>query len=403
MSAREEEKMPFDRTTRAAPRWPGYALAFGVFTVLGLLDAAESFVRYAYRSQPSRGWETVAMGLALWYTWGLLAYFVYQLSRHYSIDQRNWLRCVPLYAAVGVAVVLVKLAIDYPIIKAFYCRDPNVNFLVFYPLAFTDQFFRYVLIYSAMVGVFHALKFHHQYRERELRAAHLETRLAQAQLQLLRMQLHPHFLFNTLNAISALIHRDTEMADRMVARLGDLLRLTLEHQGVHEVTLQQELEFIEAYLEIEQVRFGSRLAVRMNVDPDALGARVPYLVLQPLVENALRHGLSPLGRAGCVAIRARPSGQMLQLQVEDSGPGLVKRPGGRSRGIGLSNTRARLDRLYGSEHRFDLGQGELGGLLVTIEIPFDGDPVSAPGSSFGLPWPSEGSGSLAGGYREAAS
>jgi signal transduction histidine kinase len=359
--------------------WLGYALAFGVFTALGLLSAADWFVRYAYLGRASRGWETVALGLSLWYTWAVIAWPVYRLCRRYPIEQRNWLRCLLLHAIACVGLVLLKLVMDYPIVKLFLCPTPDeLTFLRFYPMAFTDQFNTYMVIYWAMVGVFHALNYHQQSRERELRAAQLETRLAQAQLQLLRMQLHPHFLFNTLNAISALIYRDTELADRMLARLGDLLRLTLEHQGVHEVTLQQELEAIRAYLDIEQVRFGSRLSVRFQVDPEALTARVPYLVLQPLVENAIRHGIVPLGQGGCVAIRAQLNGEVLRLQVEDSGPGLAEKPDGKSWGIGLCNTQARLERLYGVGHRFDLGRGELGGLLVTIEFPFTDDSAAPP-------------------------
>jgi signal transduction histidine kinase len=386
---------------RASQPWLGYGLAFGVFTALGLLSAADWFVRYAYTGRPARGAETLLLGLSLWYTWGLIAWFVYRLCLRYPIEQRNWPRRLLLHAVTCVVLVLLKLVLDYPIIKLFLCPRPGeLTFANFYPMAFTDQFNTYMVIYWAMVGVFHALKYHQQYQERELRAAQLETRLAQAQLQLLRMQLHPHFLFNTLNAISALIHKDTELADRMLARLGDLLRLTLEHQGVHEVTLEQELEFIRAYLDIEQVRFGPRLTVRLQVDLEAFPARVPYLVLQPLVENAIRHGIAPLGHGGCVAIRAQLVGEALRLQVEDSGLGLAEKPNGKSRGIGLRNTQARLERLYGDGHRFELGRGELGGLLVTIEFPFAGDPVSPPDAILEMPGLADGGESVSAGRRE---
>jgi signal transduction histidine kinase len=386
---------------RSDRSWLGYGLAFGVFTALGLLSAGDWFVRYAYLGRASRGGETVILGLSLWYTWGLIAWLVYRLCRRYPIGQRNWPRRLLLHGVAGVGLVLLKLVLDYPIVKLFLCPQPGeLTFARFYPMAFTDQFNTYLVNYWAMVGVFHALKYHRQYQERELRAAQLETRLAQAQLQLLRMQLHPHFLFNTLNAISALIHRDTELADRMLARLGDLLRLTLEHQGAHEVTLQQELEFIRAYLDIEQVRFGPRLSVRLQIDAKAFAARVPYLVLQPLVENAIRHGIAPLSHGGCVAIRARLAGEALRLEVEDSGPGLAERPNGKSRGIGLGNTQARLERLYGTGHRFELGRGELGGLLVTIEFPFAGDPVSPPDALLGLPERGAWVKSVSAGWRE---
>jgi signal transduction histidine kinase len=365
-----------DRLARFGLR---FALALGAWTLLGLLEASHTFARNASQGKPTGGWRTLALGLSLWYTWALLAWLLYRLIRRFPFEQRTWPRRLLLYSAVCPLFVLVKLAVDYPIIKYFYCSQPErLTFARFYPMAFTDQFHSYVLIYWALVGALHALNYYRRYRERELRASQLETRLAQAQLQLLKMQLHPHFLFNTLNAISALIHENVDVADNMVARLGDLLRLTLEHEGIHEVALHEELEFIQTYLEIEQVRFGPRLAVQVQIHPETLDARVPYLVLQPLVENAIRHGISPVARGGCVAVRARAVGEVLRLEVEDSGPGLTPRPPRESPGIGLPNTRARLEQLYGAEHRFELGRGQLGGLLVTIEIPFDREPVAPP-------------------------
>ena len=191
------------------------------------------------------------------------------------------------------------------------------------------------------------------------------------------MQLHPHFLFNTLHAISALIHKDVELADRMLARLGDLLRTTLENANLQEVSLQQELDFIEPYLEIEKARLGPRLTVHMNIDPAAAAASVPNLILQPLVENAIRHGIAPRAEAGHIAIDAHRENGCLRLAVHDDGPGL-KQPGLVPHGIGLSNTRARLEKLYGANHRFELSAGARGGLHVAITIPFRASNGSLP-------------------------
>jgi LytS/YehU family sensor histidine kinase len=219
-----------------------------------------------------------------------------------------------------------------------------------------------------MLGVTYTLTFYAKYRDRERRAAVLDVKLAQTQMQVLKAQLHPHFLFNTLHAVSAMIHADPDVADRMIARLGDFLRLTLRHGNAARVTLREELECIEAYLEVEQVRLGARLRVRVEVDPAVLETPVPNFLLQPLVENAVHHGIAPHPSAGRLDLRAYRGGDVLRLEVEDDGPGLANgHP--TKQGIGLSNTRARLRRMYGPGHRFDLERGSLGGLRVVLEVP----------------------------------
>jgi LytS/YehU family sensor histidine kinase len=228
-----------------------------------------------------------------------------------------------------------------------------------------------VLTYCAILCISLALDYYRRYRERELRAYQLEARLAQAQLQVLKMQLHPHFLFNTLHAISTLMHRDVEAADRMIARLSDLLRISLETVGVQEVPLKQELELLEKYLEIEQTRFQERLGVKLEIEPETLDARVPNLILQPLVENAIRHGIIPRATPGLIEIHARRDNGTLQLEVRDNGRGLpAAEEGTMKEGLGLSNTRARLKQLYGAEHRFSLCNNPAGGLVVSLTIPF---------------------------------
>jgi LytS/YehU family sensor histidine kinase len=234
-------------------------------------------------------------------------------------------------------------------------------------MALADQFQLYVLTYWAMVGVCHALNYQRKYRERELRASQLETWLAQSQLQLLKAQLHPHFLFNTLNTISALMQTDLERADQMVARLGDLLRHSLDNFSVQEVPLWRELGFVDTYLEIEQVRFGPRLHIERDIDPDVLESLVPSLFLQPLVENALRHGIGPRPGTGHLILRAQRRETGVHLEIEDDGVGL---PAGYREGIGLANTRARLRQLYGDEHGLRLQPGGQGGVCVRVDLPF---------------------------------
>jgi LytS/YehU family sensor histidine kinase len=187
------------------------------------------------------------------------------------------------------------------------------------------------------------------------------------------MQLQPHFLFNTLNSISALLDEDVEAADVMLARLGDFLRLTLENTGAQEVTLQEELEFLRCYLEIERVRFQDRISVSMKIAPDTLGARVPNLILQPIVENAIRHGLAAQAGTGRIVIESDHDDVVLKLQVKDNGPGLHAH-GNSERsfrhGLGFALTRARLERLYGAKQRLALSDAPEGGLRVILEIPF---------------------------------
>lgn len=225
-------------------------------------------------------------------------------------------------------------------------------------------------IYWVVFAVTHALRYYEESRERELWASQLEAQLAQAQLQTLRMQLNPHFLFNTLNSIGVLMRHDLEGAQQMLYRLSDLLHSTLKHGRAHEVSLSEELAYLKSYLAIEERRFRDRLSVQYDIDPEAVDCAVPFLLLQPLVENALRHGIAPRGEPGHIAILARRGDGRLTLVVRDDGPGITKRPGPElERGVGLSNTEARLRGLYGGQHLFVLESPEAGGLEARIEIP----------------------------------
>jgi two-component system, LytTR family, sensor kinase len=224
-------------------------------------------------------------------------------------------------------------------------------------------------VYWVVVTALHAIDYYRKFHERELRAADLEKRLSQARLQALQMQLNPHFLFNTLHSISTLMHRDVEAADRMIARLSDLLRLALDSTEAQEVPLRQELAFVDRYLEIERIRFSDRLNVQKTIAPDTLNALVPNLILQPLVENALRHGIAPQSRRGRIDLRAQREHDTLELQVSDNGVG-VPELNSLEEGVGLSNTRARLQQLYGKRHVFELRHAEQGGLVVTLRLPF---------------------------------
>ena len=228
-----------------------------------------------------------------------------------------------------------------------------------------------LILYWIVVFGHSGWHYYQRFRERELQTMQLQRELSDAKLEALRMQLNPHFLFNTLHAISALIHENPEAADRVLARLSELLRLSLDQTKAQEVPLREELAFLDRYLEIEQTRFSDRLSIDKEIAPETQEALVPYLILQPLVENAIRHGIEPREEHGKLAIRARRNNGSLELQVTDNGAGLPDK-GDRSvrEGIGLSNTRSRLRHLYGDKSRLELVSAQGGGLEARIEIPF---------------------------------
>jgi LytS/YehU family sensor histidine kinase len=235
-----------------------------------------------------------------------------------------------------------------------------------------------LMTYLFLVGLAHALAYRRESETRALNAAQLETRLVEAQLQALQRQLHPHFLFNTLNTISGLIHTDAAAADTMIDQLGDLLRMTLHTSITQEVPLKDELDVLQKYLEIEQTRFGNRLGVSMHIQPDTLDAKVPNLLLQPLVENAIRHGIAPNARHGWIEIHADRADADLTLQIRDSGDGLPPdRLMALNRGVGLENTRARLEHLYPSAFQFSFTNLDRG-FCVTVRIPFQVEELTEP-------------------------
>jgi signal transduction histidine kinase len=224
-----------------------------------------------------------------------------------------------------------------------------------------------VPVYWVIVSVVQALRFYQRSKDKERKAAELEARLAQAKLQALHMQLQPHFLFNTLNAISMLVHKDPHAADEMIANLSDLLRASLNTRSP-EITLSQEMELVDKYLAIQQVRFADRLTIRKNLEAGALQQRVPALILQPLIENAVKHGLEPKPGPGKLEIHAAVQDGCLRIRVEDDGVGTANQ-GSENHGIGLANTRDRLRELYGPEARLVLTNCSPGGFSAQIIIP----------------------------------
>jgi two-component system, LytTR family, sensor kinase len=350
-------------------RW---AIIFAAWTVIALFFAGQYYYSNLLSERPLTWREAASQQFIYPYLWALGTVLVLWLADRFPVEGRLWRRHVPLHLLFATAFVFVISGL-FQIIHFFLMSSPGRQ----YDPAQTLRWIIYNSsenygIYGLLVLLNQVFRYYRRYREGELRASRLQTQLTQAQLEALKMQLQPHFLFNTLHSISALLHRDPDAADRMIARLGDFLRLTLDNSGAQQVSLQKELEFLTCYLEIERVRFQDRLTTSVEVEPAALDAPVPNLILQPIVENALRHGIAQTRGPGRVEISAKRENGSLRIRVWDNGPGLaaITRPDdGLRQGLGLSNTRARLEQLYGAAHRFELENAPGGGLLVTLEIP----------------------------------
>jgi len=345
-------------------------LIFGVATFIGLAASCQLYLSSKKMGQAMNWSFALEHSLADWYLYGLLSLPALWLAERFHFERAHWPGQLVVHLLAGSAFSLVWMAgraLTEPWLKQM--NEAQVTFAESFSYALAATFFPNSSIYWAIVGASHSLEYYRKYRERELRTAELEAGLAQARLQALQMQLNPHFLFNTLHSISSLMHKDVEAADRMISRFSDLLRLALENTDAHEVLLRDELDFLQTYLDIERTRFGERLSVRMDISPETLDARVPNLVLQPLVENAIQHGIEPHAKPGLIELRARREDGKLLLQVRDNGNGVAD-PAQLAGGIGVSNTRARLEQLYGSAQQVEFRNGDGGGLLVNVTIPF---------------------------------
>jgi sensor histidine kinase YesM len=305
--------------------------------------------------------------------WAAVSPAIIALSRRYPIDRTTWFRPAALHFF---AAILCSLVVTTLFITCLWIL-PSLHRGLFSSVADAIQngavaFSWGVLIYWAVLLATTSLDNYRRYRSEQLRGLRLQALLAEAQLRTLRMQLQPHFLFNTLHSLSDLVLEDAQSAVRMITKLGDFLRLTIEGPREQIISLRQELEFARSYLEIEQVRFHDRLKIVIAAEPETYAAQVPNFVLQPIVENAVRHGISTRIGTGCIAISARRTANRLQITVEDDGPGLLSRRQLQNEGIGLTNVRARLRQLYGAEQSLELmgsRQGK-GGTTVFLNIPF---------------------------------
>jgi signal transduction histidine kinase len=345
-------------------------LFLGAWSLLGVLWVLPTVFDAVAADEPLP-WQRLLPVFIGWQIWGVLTPFVLWVSRRFPLDRGVRLPSVFVHLGAAAACALVDLVaysgVRSLVLQAVGRQESFPDLMRLHLLQGGAAFD--LLLYAAIAAGGHAFEYYRRYRDREVETSQLEARLIEAQLQVLKMQLHPHFLFNTLNSISSLMHRDVEAADRMIALLSDLLRMSLQSSAQQVVPLEQELAFLERYLEIETTRFPDRLRVGYAIEPAAREALVPNLLLQPLVENAIRHGIALRSAPGRVEVRAGVAGGRLRLEVQDDGPGM---PGSKParEGIGLSNTRVRLAQLYGEDHTLEVRNAPRGGLLVRIVIPF---------------------------------
>lgn len=337
-----------------------------VWTLVGGLLATQAWVSYAMRGEPIAWGRALAVWLAWAWLWALLTPLALRLVERLPLQRPRLARAIGLHLLAGAAVATLDIALFALLAPHVGALHTGPDWGTTFSRLLGTNFLLNLPVYGLVVGVAQALRLIRAARERERRALQLEAQLAEARLLALRAQLQPHFLFNALNTVQVLMHEDVALADRILVLLSQLLRRALESCARQELELGEELAFLEAYLAIEKTRFADRLSYRIDVDPQLRAARVPSLILQPLVENAVRHGLAGQRAPGRIDISARRRGDMLELAVQDNGLGIDPAV---PEGVGLSNTRARLKLLYGSRHAFELRPAGAGGLLAALRIP----------------------------------
>jgi two-component system, LytTR family, sensor kinase len=384
------------RTPGVLARVAAYGLAW---TVAGLFLFSRDLARRLL-------WHDSTPWQALLASWLLGAYIsaaltpvVFWLGRRWPIERERRLRRVALHLLASAVFSVLQLALEAAasVWLGIFATETGSSFVGLFSTLMVLGFHGNVLIYWALHGMQAGWRFYWRFREREqealrlqLQASELRTELVRAQLSALKMQLQPHFLFNTLNAVVVLVRQQKgREAEDTLARLSDLLRWVLEDVGSQEVPLRRELEYLRLYLAIEQTRFQDRLRVDLAIAPDVLDARVPHMGLQPLVENAIRHGIERRAAAGRVSVRASREDGLVRIDVEDDGPGFstdaasdsASGAASVSGGIGLANTRARLVQLYGEAASLATGNREQGGAVVTMRLPYRLENDDADGES----------------------
>jgi len=359
---------------------PGAQLAlwFAAFTIIFLLIFSYRYLDSLARGQAGTFTSHLIEEFTGVYSFGLLFLLVVKFCRRFRIDARNWPRRLPVYLLAAVVLSLLHTTIMALSRQAVYqlagLGEYDYGIM---PIRYLMEMAYYLLFYTFGVIIIHLYDHYREARERELRTAQLETQLAQAELQALQAQIHPHFLFNTLNTISSVVYEDAQAADAMITRLSDFLRHLVNASRRQEVTLQEELNFLNLYLDIMRPRYEERLRVEIEVEPGINEALTPKLILQPLVENSIKYAADPDSGKINIAIRAARENGSLRIEVRDDGPGIaseIRKTAGN--GVGLANTARRLAKLYGRDHEFAWRNSESGGALISVKLPYHTDAMA---------------------------
>ncbi len=351
-------------------RWATVAIASA--TLVSALFATQTYLARVGAGFPIDWWRAFAAHSVPWYSWALFLPAIIALARRFPFASGSLEKTIPPNAAGALVLVPAHVALTLFIWQqtgltryVFGTEPPPADLGALLAGRLASE----LLTYTTLICLVQLALDRREVRERAMASSRLATRVAQAELESLRAQLCPHFLFNALNATSALVTSDPEGAERMLARLSGLLRTALGSEGINEVPLESELVFARRYLDVEQIRFGERLAVQYAVETETLAAVVPNFLLQPIVENAIHHGFAERPGPLSITIKAERVGERLRLRVEDDGPGLAP-DAPRRKGIGLRNTRARLEHLYGEQFALELRNRPGGGAVAEVEVPF---------------------------------
>jgi|GEM_PF-203517 len=364
-----------------------WLIVIAVFTLLAVYFTLQNMLGLAIRGMHIV-WSRQLLDCSGWYIWALLTPVVLKIVSKFPFERNRWMRLSILHSITLVFLWFVATIAMTAVRWASDLGDPG--FVETLPILLVrSPLWLDIVCYSTIIAIESALRYHHRFQFEKIRTARLAAQLAHARLQALRMQIHPHFLFNSLNSLSELMREDPAAGAEMICNLEKFLRLTVTGSPDQEILFEQEIQFLKCYLAIEDVRYADRLRVKMDIEPQTLNVRVPNLLLQPIVENAIRHGIAPRSTPGIIEIEATRNNGVLKLKIRDNGPGIRKTQKSfyvRS-GLGLSNTRERLIQLYGDAHRFELVNAPEGGLIVSLQIPvhFNAETAQTSFQEEGLP------------------
>jgi len=362
---------------------------FGFLTILGIAFFIQSaYVDTMWSSSNEKPTRDLIINIFVdrviaAYLWLLLTPFIIVVSERISAGNFSFFVTILLHIAAGIFFTILHIPIyssyifiTHSIIPWMYAtvidKEQGIGFFQFVisSMSHLNHVYR-LMYYCILIAIHFAFEYSRKYSEREVRASQLEVQLKEAQLRTLYQQLQPHFLFNTLNGISSLMYKSIEDADKILTYLGDLLRISLERMNVQDVCLKDDIAFIDRYLLIEKTRMGKRLTVTMNFHPETLDAYIPCMIMQPIVENAIKHGISPFVKDGYITLSSWREGERLCIQIEDSGNGITGSMDEKlQNGYGIKNTLERLSHIYKNDYSLDFSNGNKGGLRVTLSIPF---------------------------------